>query len=523
MQEQPPEVTDLFKALAEGAGAVEFAIKLVASLESNTGVSTCVYEDRDGLGSLLLAGKKPVKTLEAKRTYTLKVCGFDKDGEFHARLRVIITGELPENQVAQLEEIARECESRVEEFKRERTLPADAKRVTRIHERGATSDQHPVVRWGLLAASSATRQLFDEIDLYGPERAPVLITGETGTGKERVAQALHETSGRRGRLIAVNCGSIAPELIESLLFGYTRGAFTGANTDKKGYFEEADGGTIFLDEIGDMPLKAQVALLRVLQEKKVRRMGAVNEKDLDVRVVAATHRNLERMVAEGAFRSDLYYRLRALTIHILPLRERCDEIQALTDYFLRKISEERGQNVKITEEASASLLTRKWEGNIRELVQCLEAAAVRARNGIIDLQSLALLPELATVSEHPTGPTPIIRDAPSQAAAVAMPVQSFGNRPYTGKSYCELMEEYERCLLQKVLDSCAGNVPRAANVLKMSAITLRRRIRILGLERKVEYLVKFPFENNDLHHSANEDLPGTEESSAGLRGVANQA
>ena len=374
-------------------------------------------------------------------------------------------------------------------------------------------DEHSVLRWGLLAASLPTRRLLEDIELFAPERAPVLITGETGTGKERVAQALHEASGRRGRLIAVNSGSMASDLIESLLFGYTRGTFTGANADKKGYFEEADGGTIFLDEIGDMPLKAQVSLLRVLQEKRVRRLGAVNEKEIDVRVVAATHRNLEKMLAEGAFRSDLYYRLRSLTIHILPLRERLDDILPLTDYCLCKISEERGQNLEITIEARAALLTRKWEGNIRELVQCLEAAAIRARNGKIDLQALALPVDLVPASSY------TIESKPSRVTVTTMPARPDVNGLRTEKSYSELMKEYERALLQRTLDTCGGNVPRAANVLKMSAITLRRRVRVLGLERRAERLVTMPFENKYPHLITNESLTCPEDHISGWRGV----
>jgi DNA-binding NtrC family response regulator len=339
-----------------------------------------------------------------------------------------------------------------------------------------------VVRWGILAASPATLRLLEEIEMYGPERAPVLITGETGTGKERVTQALHDVSGRKGRLVAVNCGSIAPDLIESLLFGYVRGAFTGASGDKKGYFEEAEGGTIFLDEIGDMPMKAQVALLRVLQERKVRRLGDINEKRVDVRVVAATHCDLERMVSEGVFRRDLYYRLRGLTIHIPALRERRDEIQPLTDYFLRGISDERGRKFEITENARMVLLANTWRGNIRELMQCLEAAAVRARDGIIDAEVLMLLPEKLSDCISPVAQNRTAEHRGSREPAP--PAQSIRHWPLQEKSYSEMMDEYERNLLQATLDACGGSVSRAAVLLKMSAITLRRRIRILGVERK---------------------------------------
>jgi DNA-binding NtrC family response regulator len=362
-----------------------------------------------------------------------------------------------------------------------------------------------VIRWGILAASAATRRLLEEIEMYGPERPPVLITGETGTGKERVAQALHEASGRRGRLVAVNCGCVAPDLIESLLFGYTRGAFTGAGADKKGYFEEADGGTIFLDEIGDMPMKAQVALLRVLQERKVRRLGDVNEKSIDVRVIAATHCDLEQMVAEGSFRRDLYYRLRGLTIHIPALRERRDEIQYLTDHFLRSISEERGRRFQVTEDAHAALLANMWEGNVRELMQCLEAAAVRARDGIINRQALILRPDPTRVSVSHASEGSAADDSPSRSQVLSIPPQTNGDRLWYEKSYTEMMDEYERSLLQETLDACGGNVPLAASLLKMSAITMRRRIRILGVERRSS-LVALPFAARGQSFQVRDDL-----------------
>jgi DNA-binding NtrC family response regulator len=342
----------------------------------------------------------------------------------------------------------------------------------------------------MLAASTQMLRLFEEIELYGPERTPVLITGETGTGKERVAQAIHEASGRRGRFVAVNCGCIAPDLIESLLFGYTRGAFTGARADKKGYFEEAEGGTIFLDEIGDMPAKAQVALLRVLQENKVRRLGDINEKRVDVRVLAATHCHLERMVTEGSFRRDLYYRLRGLALHIPALRERRDEIQPLVDYFLRGISEERGRSFTITQDARAALFANLWEGNVRELAHCLEAAAVRSRDGIIDLEALTLQPELTPNTMKSSVQRNGEDNHSSNLGSAAISTPSSGYR--TEKSYSEMMDDYERSLLQETLDACGGNVPRAANVLNMSAITLRRRIRILGVERRPPFIV-LPF------------------------------
>ena len=489
MLELSARVANLFRDLAEGASTHKFAVWLVHYLQEN-GVCACVYEDRDGFGSLLLAGMKPVKSQEAKHSYTLQFGGTRDNEFFKARLRVIITGNLSGELAVELESAVWECARRTAENEKRYRLAGVTNHSSAPCDFQSMTVSNYVIRWGMLAASTQMLRLFEEIELYGPERTPVLITGETGTGKERVAQAIHEASGRRGRFVAVNCGCIAPDLIESLLFGYTRGAFTGANADKKGYFEEAEGGTVFLDEIGDMPAKAQVALLRVLQEKKVRRLGDINEKRVDVRVLAATHCDLKRMVTEGGFRRDLYYRLRGLALYIPALRERRNEIQPLVDYFLRGISEERCRSFTITQDARAALLANSWEGNVRELVHCLEAAAVRSRDGVIDLEALTLRSE----------PTPNTMQSPFQDSAVgdgsSCPATSIFSAPSLGdrpeKSYSELMDDYERSLLQETLDACGGNVPRAASVLNMSAITLRRRIRILGVERRPTF-VTIPF------------------------------
>lgn len=504
MQELSLRVANLFQVLAGDGGAHDFACWLVSFLEAED-VYACVYEDRNGLGSVLLAGRKPAKTQKSKQTYTLQTFGRDRDGIFHGRLRVIITGELSGERAADLEEVVQECTRLVEENMKQCALTGSIDHASGQEEPQSMTSPGFVIRWGILAASAATLRLLEEVEIYGPERAPVLITGETGTGKERVAQALHEASGRRGRLVAVNCGCVAPELIESLLFGYVRGAFTGAGADKKGYFEEADGGTIFLDEIGDMPIKAQVALLRVLQERKIRRLGDVNEKSVDVRVIAATHCDLEQMVVEGSFRRDLYYRLRGLTIHIPALRERREEINHLTNHFLRSISEERGRKFEVTEDARAALLANVWEGNVRELVQCLEAAAVRARDGIIDRQALTLRPEPIRASTQPALQGSAEDDSPSRSVVLSMPIKLNGDRPWYEKSYSEMMDEYERSLLQETLDACGGNVPRAASLLKMSAITMRRRIRILGVERRSS-CVALPFAVREQSFQVREDL-----------------
>jgi two-component system nitrogen regulation response regulator GlnG len=211
------------------------------------------------------------------------------------------------------------------------------------------------------------------------------------------------------------------------------------------------------------------------------------------------------MVARGIFRRDLYYRLRGLTIHIPPLRERGDEIQHLTDHFLRNISEERGRRFEVTEDARAALLTNPWEGNVRELVQCLEAAAVRARDGVIDRQALLLRSEPMRDSVFPSMGNSAADDGPSYGDVLSMPVQSNSDGRCYEKSYSEMMDEYEKSLLQKTLDACGGNVSRAASLLKMSAITMRRRIRVLGVERR-SYFVTLPFATRGQSFQVREDI-----------------
>ncbi|MGH9762457.1 MAG: sigma 54-interacting transcriptional regulator, partial [Blastocatellia bacterium] len=213
----------------------------------------------------------------------------------------------------------------------EATGEPQASSAVRAKRRGAT-------RYGMFVAGPATKGVIDQIELFGRTGLPVVITGPSGTGKERVAKALHQLSGRSGKWVALNCGGHPPDLFASELFGYKKGAFTGANSDKQGLFQEAEGGTLFLDEIGEMPLADQVKLLRVLQERKVRRIGGSTEEPVDVRIVAATHRSLEDMVKDGTFREDLYYRLKGPKIQVLPLCKRPEEIGPLAEYYLSILS-----------------------------------------------------------------------------------------------------------------------------------------------------------------------------------------
>ncbi len=244
---------------------------------------------------------------------------------------------------------------------------------------------------GLIGASAAIREVFRKISLYAPTEASVVITGETGTGKELVARALHQGSDRtQGPFVAVNCSAISEELLESELFGHEKGAFTGAVRTHKGRFERADGGTLFLDEIGDMPLHTQTRLLRVLEEKRVERVGSEQEFSVDVRVVCATNVPLEQAVGQNRFRADLYHRLSVLRIHLPPLRQRSEDIPHLVNHFLRQFSDKYGRRVeRLTNEALTLLQSYLWPGNIRELRNVLERVYIETQAEVIGARAFA--------------------------------------------------------------------------------------------------------------------------------------
>ncbi|MBN2910501.1 sigma-54-dependent Fis family transcriptional regulator [Polycladomyces sp. WAk] len=263
-----------------------------------------------------------------------------------------------------------------------KSVQDERKRTFRIHLAGRTpadrqSDGVKPVS-NLVMDCPKVRKVFELAVRIAPSPLTLLIRGETGTGKDRLARAVHEASGRKGAFVAVNCGAIPATLVESELFGYEKGAFTGARKNGyKGKFEAADGGTLFLDEIGDMPTASQVALLRVLEEKKVTRIGSHRPIPVDVRVIAATHQNLEQAVAEGRFRADLFYRLREMELVLPALRERTD-LRLLADHFLKQVEQELGRAIKVSAEVWPILEQYDWPGNLRELRQVIRQAAYQA-------------------------------------------------------------------------------------------------------------------------------------------------
>ncbi len=313
----------------------------------------------------------------------------------------------------------------------------------------------------LIGSGPAMRRVFATIQKVAATDLTVLVRGDSGTGKEGVAQALHQRSERRGRpFVAVNCAAISPQLVESELFGHEKGAFTGADRSRQGRFEAADGGTIFLDEIGDMAPETQAKVLRVLEERSCERVGGTKTVEVDVRVVAATHRKLEAEVRAGRFREDLYYRLRVLEIELPPLRERREDVPALALRFLEQVNERLGRGPqRIAEGALAALARHDWPGNVRELRNAVEQAAVLAAGERIEEADLRL------------------GGAPANAPAEPAPEPGL---PF-GEAKRRHVEGFERAFLLDALRAHDGNVSRTAEAIGMVRQSLQQKIRELGL------------------------------------------
>ena len=300
----------------------------------------------------------------------------------------------------------------------------------------------------IVAASAAMHALFRRVARFASAEAPVVILGESGTGKEVVARALHGNSGRRGHpFLAVNVAALPGELLESELFGHVRGAFTGAATAKKGLFEAADGGMLFLDEVAEMPLALQAKLLRVLQDGEVRRVGDTRPFAVDVRVVCATHRELGEQVRLGLFREDLYYRLKVLTLRVPPLRERKEDVLALAEQFLR---DEGHRDARLAPEAAQVLLSYSWPGNVRELASAMKHGIALAPGGVVRAEDL---------------PEDLLRRAPASASTQAL------------SRDLRSLVDVERDHILQVLAACEGSQAEAARILGIGRNTLWRKLR----------------------------------------------
>jgi DNA-binding NtrC family response regulator len=314
---------------------------------------------------------------------------------------------------------------------------------------------------GLVGHSHKMIELYKEIALVAPARSTVLITGDSGTGKELVARALHRNGPRtKAAFVAVNCGAITETLLESELFGHVKGSFTGATADKRGLFEEANGGTIFLDEIGETSLAVQVKLLRVLQEGEMRRVGSARSIRVDVRVIAATNRDLEREVKEGRFREDLYYRLSVVALRVPPLRERGEDLPLLAAHALRQAREAGARATTISEEALATLSRYDWPGNVRELENTIAHAALYAHGKVITAEDLPVKIRNHTRTMEPESKTQaMFKDLPS-------------------------LDELERRYVIHVLQTVSGSRTRAAEVLGIDRRTLYRMAERYGINLK---------------------------------------
>jgi two-component system response regulator PilR (NtrC family) len=310
-------------------------------------------------------------------------------------------------------------------------------------------------------------QLREMIARVARSQAPVHIYGESGTGKELVARLVHESGSRRdGPFIAVNCGAIPTELMESELFGHKRGSFTGAVADKRGLVQSAEGGTLFLDEVADLPLHMQVKLLRVVQEKTVRPVGESREETVDVRILSATHKNLADLVAEGRFREDLFYRINVIELRVPSLRERREDIPAISDTVLGRLGKRMNIDPpQVSEDAYRLLSDYPFPGNVRELENILERALTLCTDGLITPEHIKLRSAVRAAGETTT-PVPVL----SQEAAAS------------GGALGAQLEDIERDAIVKALEKTRYNKTAAAKLLGMSFRALRYRIKKLGIE-----------------------------------------
>lgn len=307
----------------------------------------------------------------------------------------------------------------------------------------------------IIGRTPAMLEVFKKIGYVADGRSTVLITGESGTGKELVAKAIHYNSQRAlKKFMAINCGALTETLLESELFGHVRGAFTGAMSNKKGIFEEAEGGTVFLDEVSEMSTALQVKLLRVLDEQEVRPVGGSGSIKFDVRIIAASNRNLVELAEGGTFRHDLLYRLNVINIHLPPLRERRDDIPLLVAHFLKKFSQPPSPPISIAEDAMAVLCSYHWPGNIRELENTIEAASALTRTSVITAKEL---PPRVIESPVPPGPDALFADLPS-------------------------FDELERRYLIRTLEAAGNNKSRAAEMMGVNRKTLTRMVERHGIK-----------------------------------------
>jgi len=333
---------------------------------------------------------------------------------------------------------------------------------------------------GIIGRSEGMQNVFKTIGQLASSNATALITGESGTGKELVARAIYHHGKRSGLpFLAINCAAIPENLLESELFGHEKGAFTGATAQRIGKFEQCDGGTVFLDEIGDMALTTQAKILRVLQSGSFERVGGNQTIKVDVRIVAATHRALEQAVAAREFREDLFYRLNVVRIHIPPLRERREDIPLLVNYFLKKFAQAQGCPPKSIAAATVEMLQRcHWPGNVRELENVIQRATVMAKGDVI---VAADLPPLAASANSPAPPAPAAPDETKDMAALSRALFQWARENPSLK----ILPAVERELIIQALLETKGNQARAAKLLGITRATLRKRVEKFHIKQEL--------------------------------------
>lgn len=321
----------------------------------------------------------------------------------------------------------------------------------------------------LIYASDSMKAVVDRLKRIAPTDAGVLITGETGAGKDVIAQAIHQNSPRKSKpFVAINTAAVSQQLVESELFGHVKGAFTDAITDREGKFEYANGGTLFLDEIGDMPMPTQIKLLRVLEERQITRVGDNKSKPINVRVIAATNKNLEEEIEKGNFRSDLYFRLKIVSVHLEPLSKRRDDIIPLADYFRRQAASKHDKKIKsFSPDLTRWMFDYDWKGNVRQLKNVVESLVVLDLDGTLDMDDLS--PDLYD--------GPLSLSLTDDSAAAQAPVAS-GLNPLLGKSW----KEIEAYFIRETLKLVNNNRKETAKILGMSERSLYRKIDALKEE-----------------------------------------
>ncbi|WP_321348182.1 sigma-54 dependent transcriptional regulator [Halopseudomonas oceani] len=334
---------------------------------------------------------------------------------------------------------------------------------------------------GTSRSIQSVRQMMQQV---ADTEATVLILGESGTGKEVVARNLHYHSRRKDApFVPVNCGAIPAELLESELFGHEKGAFTGAITSRAGRFELAQGGTLFLDEIGDMPLPMQVKLLRVLQERTFERVGSNKVQSADVRVIAATHKNLEQMIEDGTFREDLYYRLNVFPIDMPAMRERIEDLPLLLNELITRMETEKRGSIRFSTSAIMSLCQHDWPGNVRELANLVERMAIMHPHGVIGVGELPRKFRYVEDDQDDLRQLRETEDERSDAFSGLVGLDSPAFLPPEGLDLKEYLAGLEQTLIQQALDECGGVVARAAERLRIRRTTLVEKMRKYGLNR----------------------------------------